>query len=169
MNRSAPLRRGSGPKQDPEKTRAWQDRSRKPLDRTAHLVSRSTLDGFGPPKRQPPKRPDPIPAETRAAARARSGGRCIVCVFDGNAHNAQGKATALHHVFPKSRRKWPMLVAVEDNLVGVCFDCHGAHEGGSRRIPLLALPECVFRLAADVGPAAVDYLLGPTYSRERGA
>lgn len=112
-----------------------------------------------PPKRTRPKRPDPIPSETRAAARARSGGRCVVCVYYGHGGRGHGKATALHHVLPKQRNKWPELVAVLDNLVGICNSHHDNHEHGGARIPLLALPECVFRLAADVGPGAVDYLL----------
>lgn len=155
----APLR------SDPEKVRAWNEKHRQAF-----------APRQGPPDRKPlartaPKRPDPIPAETRTAARARSHGRCIVCQYIGARcgwGNGKGKADALHHALPKQRAKWPMLVAVEDNLVGVCNFHHDNHEHGGARIPLLALPECVFRLAADVGPAAVDYLL-KTYPERGGS
>jgi hypothetical protein len=146
---------------NPEQTRAWLDKHRGSFGARGGLQRR----GAGP-ARAKPKAPDPIPPETRRAARARSGGKCVVCAHRGYGGRGGRKAAHLHHVFPKQANRWPELIAVEDNLVGVCFDCHEAHEGGSERIPLGALPECVFRLAADVGKAAVDYLLGPTYGRE---
>jgi hypothetical protein len=145
---------------DPEKVRRWNEKHRKAFGARGDLRGRGT--GLA---RAKPKAPDPIPTETRAAARARSGGKCIVCLFWGHGGHGHGKAAHLHHALPKQPNKWPELIAVEDNLVGVCFDHHMAHEDGSRRIPLLALPECVFRLAADVSQAAVDYLL-KTYDTE---
>jgi hypothetical protein len=115
------------------------------------------------PTRRKPKPALRIPPETRAEVKARSGGKCVVCLYRGKRHPS--KAAHLHHCFPKQENRWPELALVGDGMVGVCFDCHGAHEGGAGRIPLLALPECVFRLAADVSQAAVDYLL-KTYAQE---
>jgi 5-methylcytosine-specific restriction endonuclease McrA len=110
-----------------------------------------------------------VPPETTMAVRARSEGKCVVCVHQGRGRPK--KAEHRHHCLPV--QKWPELELVADNLVGVCSDCHDQHHHGIHRIPLLALPECVFRLAADVGPAAVDYLLsryedGSRLAREAG-
>lgn len=151
--------KGGALQRDPEKVRAWNEKHRKAFaPRGAALQPRGGLKRSG--RASAPR----IPTETRAAARARSGGKCVVCVHEG--HRRPGKAEHLHHVFPKQENRWPGLALVEDGLVGVCEAHHSAHEfSPDFRIPLLALPECVFRLAADVGPAAVDYLL-TTYDRE---
>jgi hypothetical protein len=111
--------------------------------------------------RNPPAR---VPRDAAQAARARSRGLCVVCVFDGKSNQRRGKAVHLHHAFPKQRNRWPHLAKDSRNLVGVCFDCHMAHENASRRIPLEALPACVFVLAVRTGGHALDYLAGPTYA-----
>jgi hypothetical protein len=104
------------------------------------------------------------------AVRARSEGKCVVCVHQGR--ERPKKAEHRHHCLPV--QKWPELELVADAQVGICADHHWAHEYSPNfKIPLLALPECVFRLAADVGPAAVDYLLsryedGSRLAREAG-
>lgn len=161
--KQAPLRAS------PEAARALNERARQKRRANAAMpgIVRQGLPDPRALQRKPPKRPDPILAETRRAARARSGGKCVVCLYHGHGGRGAGKAEHLHHALPKSRSKWPQLVAVLDNLVGVCAHHHMNHEHGGARIPLLALPECVFRLAADVGPAAVDYLLR-TYPETKG-
>jgi hypothetical protein len=136
---------------DPEKVRGWNEKHRKAFGARGGLARDTPL------ARAKPKPALRIPPETRAEVKARSGGKCVVCLYRGRRHPR--KATHLHHCFPKQENRWPELALVGDGMVGACFYCHGAHEGGSERIPLLALPECVFQLAADVGPGAVDYLL----------
>lgn len=152
----APLQR------DPKKVRAWNEKHRKAFAPRQGLERK-------PVARVAPKRPDPIPPETRIAARARSGGQCVSCLYRYGKHSrGVRKAVHLHHIFEKQFNRWPELAAVEDGLVGLCWDCHqdthGSHK--QRRVALMALPECVFRLAAVVGPAAVDHLL--SWYPERG-
>jgi hypothetical protein len=135
---------------NPEQVAAWNEKHRQAFGARGGLRRSEPA----PRKLKPALR---IPPETRAEVKARSGGKCVVCLYWGIRHPR--KATHLHHCFPKQENRWPELALVADGMVGACFDCHMAHENGSRRMPLLALPECVFQLAADVGQAAVDYLL----------
>lgn len=45
------------------------------------------------------------------------------------------------------------------NLVPIAFDCHLAHHGASKRLPLSVLPDGVFEFAAELmGPGAHGYL-----------
>lgn len=112
-----------------------------------------------------------IPARARRHALARSHDACVMCLhrngIDANAvSNATvrqlmrvdlvAKATQLHHVFP--RQRWPQLIKVAANLIGVCPGCHDEHERAHRRIPLAALPACVFDLV-DADPEADRLLL----------
>lgn len=76
--------------------------------------------------------------ETRAAAFARSGGRCVRC----------GKrATQAHHIWP--RQRWPKLVDVAENVVGLCQRCHERHELAVERLPRSCLPDCATGLVVD--------------------
>lgn len=96
----------------------------------------------------------------------RSGGKCIRCIWLGKPRPR--KAEHLHHVFPKQKAYWPRLTKLADNLVGLCTDCHWGHEfspNHAHRLPLMALPQCVFELAARTSQRAVDYLL-TTYPEE---
>lgn len=88
---------------------------------------------------RPKRRQKPIlRPETRAAAFARSGGRCVRC----------GKrATQAHHVF--ARQRWPKLVDVVENVVAVCARCHERHENAVERLPCSCLPDCVTGLVVD--------------------
>jgi hypothetical protein len=136
--KQTPLKRKTELRVDPDKARDWLRRSRKPL---------------GKGKR---KRRLVVPPETTMTVRARSDGKCVVCIHQGRPRPK--KAQHRHHVFPVST--YPLLELVADGQIGICADHHWAHEYSPNfKIPLMALPECVFRLAADVGPAAVDYLL----------
>jgi 5-methylcytosine-specific restriction endonuclease McrA len=131
--------------------------SGKPLTRTAPLRSTSqalsrsqslgrgngrtaTLQRQGALQRVAPKRPPSIPRAVRAAVKARSKGRCVVCA---------GRGSQLHHVLPKQR--WPEHALVADCLVLVCPGCHDNHERAHRRIPLVALSACVVEFARRVG------------------
>jgi hypothetical protein len=103
---------------DPEKVRAFLQRSRKPLARTALKDAR--------PRAKPA-------AETMQRAvceqvRQRQRGVCIC---------GCGKLIApfpigFHHVFP--RRRWPELTNEPNIIVGVAENCHANHE--SRHRPL---------------------------------
>jgi 5-methylcytosine-specific restriction endonuclease McrA len=142
--------------------RALQDRAR---EKAREKQRRPIVSSELVPTRERDRRPlgPKIPANVRQAARARSGGRCVVCLFDGKRGQACKKAAHAHHIWPKQRNGWPELAADSRGLVGICFDCHMAHEGASRRIPLAALPPCVFVLAVRTGGRALDYLAGPVY------
>lgn len=39
-----------------------------------------------------------------------------------------------HHVLPKGDRKWPELIDVAENVVGLTADCHANHETAARRL-----------------------------------
>lgn len=135
MKRGKPLSRGKGLKRgkvlgsDPDKTRDWQNRSRKPL-------SPGT-----------PKVRTPIPTATRAVVYKRSRGKCIMC---------PSRIDHVHHVLPvQSHPKWDTEVL---NLVGLCAPCHDEHERWHRRIPLASLPIEVRLFAQNAGPQEAIYL-----------
>lgn len=123
----------------PHKVREWKDRHRDSLARGQFdLADKPTL------KRSAPKPAPKVPPEVKRAVRKRSGGRCIVCLFDGHGGKGAGKADELHHVWDKAL--WPSLATEPANLVGTCAKCHARHTNAFRRIPLGALPGCVFEL-----------------------
>lgn len=139
MKRGAPLKRKTGL-------------------RRGEFTSRSTLD-FAPErkplKRSRRKRRPRLPDDTRRAVRARSKGKCVVCVWEGATRPR--KADHLHHVLDV--QNMPALLLVADGIVGTCREHHIAHHyqpGG--RIPRAALPPCVLALAEDVGPVALAHL-----------
>lgn len=143
---------------DPDKTRAWQDRSRKPL-------------GRGTPKKRVS-----VPAGVRNKVRTRSGGWCVAClarngIFATNGNlpreyrvptrimGARGDIRPiahLHHVLPVE--KWPEWVTERFNLVGVCAACHDEHERAHRRIPFEALPTEVRLFVQNTGCPEAMYL-----------
>jgi 5-methylcytosine-specific restriction endonuclease McrA len=159
-------------KRNPEKQRAWQDRSReKALGRgktVSELAVRASSELLPGPARGRPKRGKPrvvIPPSVRQAARARSEGRCVMCLWLGRPPK---KIAHLHHVLPKGLARFSKWAAESANLVGLCFDCHAAHtdacverteDGGlrSRRIPWEALPDVTVQFVARCGGPAVDY------------
>lgn len=113
---------------NPAKMREFQQRSRKPLKRTARKARMSST-------------------RARSEAFRRSRGRCIVC-GDRAAHG--------HHVLPVER--WPELTAVAENIVAVCERCHARHENAHRRIRWDELPQCAITLAYSTSGAAAVYL-----------
>ncbi len=117
-----------------------------------------------------------VPRAARFAAYARSEGACVVCVH-GCRGNATGsalrgliacgvvrRAVQVHHVLPKS--KWPHLLKVADNLVGVCADCHARHESAYLRIPHAALPAVTLALAEREG---LTWYIARTYPEASAA
>lgn len=113
MKRSRPLI------SDPEKTRAWQERSRKPLER-------------GELKPRPPA---PKPKEQRmdkdvcAQVFWRQQGKCVC----GCGRRIAPFPIGYHHILP--RQRWPELTNEPDDIVGVAADCHANHETGTTRLP----------------------------------
>lgn len=133
---------------------------RKPLKRTTKPLKRTRLARTSKTNSRPPKAPVIIHGDTRARARARSLGICIMCTWKIGLDVqraperrlrellAQGVirgSWVLHHVFP--RQTWPALIEVEDNLVCVCDPCHDEHERWRWRIPRAALPQVSIDLA----------------------
>jgi 5-methylcytosine-specific restriction endonuclease McrA len=100
---------------------------RSSLKRTSSLTRRSTLDRGSELKRTPAKRRKKIPVTKREQVYARSGGRCVVC--------RTARCAQLHHVLPV--QTWPQYELEPRNMLGVCVDCHAAHEhGGVNRRPI---------------------------------
>lgn len=58
------------------------------------------------------------------------------------------------------RRSLKQLLADPRNLADVTPACHGAHHGGSRRLPCRVLPDSVFEFAVELfeAPGAYAYL-----------
>lgn len=112
MKRSRPLRA------DPDKTRAWKERSRTPLRQR-------------PRERQR----DAMSRRVCAMVRQREQGLCAC----GCRRPIAPFPLGYHHVLPKSDGMWPELVNHEDNIVGLAADCHANHEAGTTRIPRSAI------------------------------
>lgn len=66
----------------------------------------------------------------------------------------------MHHVLPvgSSIISWPHLELIEQNMVGMYWRCHLAHEDAQPRLPRARLPQCALELAAKEGPQAVAYI-----------
>lgn len=140
--RRGELKRRGALRADPAKVRAFQDRSRRASGRARQSY---------------------IPPALRAIVRARSLGVCVVCLHREGVDVKCVTLTALnelverrvvapiaqlHHVLPKDDAHWPHLALERDNLIGVCADCHYAHEfQPDGRIPRAALPTCALDLA----------------------
>jgi 5-methylcytosine-specific restriction endonuclease McrA len=148
VKRSGPPDRRAPLRADPAKTRAWQDRHRKPIASSELVPTR---------QRNAKNKPVVLPPDVRRAARARSEGKCVVCLHRGRRGRSLGKAVHLHHVLPKGLDRFKRWATESANLIGLCFDCHMAHENASRRVPWEALPDVTVNLIARVGPVAVDY------------
>lgn len=134
-------------KPNPEKVRAWLNKSRKPMPRGEKGLARKA-----------PKKKPALPPALRAAVMARSRGRCVVCVHLGV--DRPRRAAHVHHLL--EQRNFPEYRLVEENCVGVCEPCHDEHERAHRRIPWEALPVVcrdflgVAALASGAAARAVD-------------
>ena len=153
---------------DPAKVREWQERSRqraRERDRGRRPLASSELVPI--PVRQLKNPPPQAPASARQAARARSGGRCIVCLFEGRTGSTT-KAVHLHHVLPKGLARFSRWAADSRNLVGLCELHHARHTDAAMvrqpdgslvdgRVPWEALPDVTVQFIAQAGGQAVDY------------
>ena len=151
MGAEAPVVKRSSLHRDAERVREWLDKHRSPLSlgERVQLERRQELSRRRAPlARRPRKRRAAIPKAMRARIYARSQGRCVVC--------RTRRATTLHHVFPVQR--WPELELEEANLIGLCWECHDAHERALPRVPHAQLPRQAVELAKRVGPDAEAYI-----------
>jgi len=127
------------------------------LKRSSPLGSGSGLNRK-PMKRSRRKHRKRIPKDMRERVLEITGGFCFLC--------GVRRAVHLHHFLPVQR--WPELELDEDNLRGMCFDCHMGHENASKRIPYEALPRDTLEMVYG-HPAAEDYLkrIYPRYVPEK--
>lgn len=138
MKRSEPLRR-----------KAPLKRSTEPLTRSKPLGK-----GNGRAARARRERPSLRPETCQEVSR-RQGGLCAC----GCGATIAPFPIGYHHVLPKHR--WPALIDVTANVIGVAADCHANHETAACRFPWRAiLPVLELRLD---GPQ-LGYL-ERTYSR----
>lgn len=94
-----------------------------------------------------------VSPETLRVAFARTGGAC--------AAGCGRRAEDPHHCFPKQASRWPNLVDVPENVIGLCRSCHAEHEAVTRRIPRSAIA-CAEGLVRDYRMAAyLDRVYGP--------
>jgi hypothetical protein len=149
MNRQSRLPRSA------EGQRAWEERTRE----------RARERAQAPRRRRTGKKKVIVPKPVRQIAINRSLGVCVVCLHRAGVDPDRVSIAALqrlvsrgvvraavqvHHVLPE--QSYPELVKCSDNLVGVCTDCHYAHEyAPNQRIPRAALPSCCLELALDHG------------------
>jgi hypothetical protein len=121
-----------------------------PLARSTFAAPRKPL------ARGKPKPRLVIPDDVKRQVRARSKGRCIVCLFDGKPK--AGRAEHLHHGLPKGVHGWPHHAKKAENLMGICAKCHDLHERAIRRIPRAALPACFVEFCKRLGGRAEAYI-----------
>lgn len=107
-----------------------------------------------------------MPDAVRAEVKARTRGRCQLCLYrlgyrppyallSASGHGAK-RIAHLHHCLPVDT--FPELTGDAANLIGLCVDCHFGHEyPGVRptRIPRDALLAETLELMADDGPRSV--------------
>jgi 5-methylcytosine-specific restriction endonuclease McrA len=114
---------------------------RTPLKRGAALARGSGLARATPLRRGKSKARARVPAPVRQQVKARTGGRCAACMAQ--------PVHQLHHVLPQQR--FPELALEPLNMVGLCVDCHAAHEYAPGRRLALHVVACARPLLTD-GP-----------------
>lgn len=165
------MKRGGGPKRDPEKTRAWQQRSREasPLSRSAPLEPGEGLrraggrTGLSRGSRRPRPPEGPLsPADWKRAVWQLAAGRCTVTGLPLSRVDDEFGDHA-HHCIPKQllrRRGLHHLVWDPRNGIALKRAVHEAHEyTPNARVPYEALPQRVRDFATELGPWAEDALL----------
>lgn len=68
-----------------------------------------------------------------------------------------------HHVFSKAR--WPELIDVAANIIGVCADCHANHESAAKRLPRDAIAVAEELASTPPMQAYLDRVYGPRKDR----
>lgn len=166
------MKRGKGPKADPEKTRAWQQRSRERAAANARGRSSAPpnlavpdVDRFGQP------------GARRVEFRARTPARehtCFKC--------KRRKAQHWHHWSPQSHIRafvraerirelrheavlLRRLLRDERNLSPVCAGCHGDKALGASRLTREDVPASAFEFAMEMGAEWLERLRGLYPSR----
>lgn len=115
------MKRGGPPRRDPDKARAWEQRSRGNLRRGAPIQRTSKTPNS---TRKTSPTPDPVTAATKAAVDQRSGGMCEARA----ARHCTGGGEHRHH--RKLRRHNDHRPC---NLLHVCHVCHTEIHGNPTR------------------------------------
>lgn len=174
------MKRGSGPRANPEKTRQWQQRS---AARAAEKQREGSQTGARPGKQTvthkgrspkvpgqigrnaPPPPPKPGRVEFRGPPLV--GRSCAQCLVRGKSR----KAAAWHHWLGQQhirryvdaqrirddgaeRALTRRLIHDERNLSPMCWDCHDAHENVANgpKFPEDLVPDSARIFAAELGP-----------------
>lgn len=157
-------------RRSPEGVRRWQDRSReRARERERERSSRRARSGSTRPgglsRKRAGRRKATLPRPLRVRVLSRTRGLCTVCLhreqIDPERFSIPAlqrlvttgrlrAAVQLHHILPED--EYRQFARVEDNLIGVCVDCHMAHEfSPNGRIRRAALPACSIEFAETVG------------------
>lgn len=148
------MKRGSGPKADPAKVRAWQERSRTPLKKGGALK----------PGRRPRVQDDKDARAARAFKRAVARRRvCGVCGTDAGALEAHhlleqqaierwATEAARRHGYDAGETSALRRAMLWDVRIGflVCELCHTRHTRAVKRIPRRLLPPAAWTYAQEV-------------------
>lgn len=137
------MKRGEGPKRDPAKLRAWEERTR--AKTRAAQKARGISRVPRPPKAERLK---------RAPKRWREGreGKCACCPRRSSLHPHH--VVYAQHVEGAGGDVWDPR-----NRLMLCEGCHADHHGPNWRVPLLLLPDRCIAFAVELlGAAAFDYL-----------
>jgi 5-methylcytosine-specific restriction endonuclease McrA len=89
-----------------------------------------------------------IPKQLRRDVLELTHGYCFLC--------QKRPAVHLHHFLAVQR--FPEMEFEQDNLTGMCFDCHMAHENASQRIGWDELPRRTVEWCREVGDPWLAYL-----------
>lgn len=149
------MKRGAGPKADPARTAAWQQRSRE----RAAQKARDRRTAAPPVARKPAPRTPTAPKRWRQA-RAASCGACW-----GTERLSIHHVTYAQHVEAQGGDVWDPA-----NALTLCERCHLDHHARVRTIGQALLPDVAISFCTDLlGPYAFDYLRryypGPTDPR----
>ncbi len=132
---------------------------RSPIKPGKPLARKSSLSRVGAAGRRRKADPrDRVSEATIVAVRARQGGLCAC----GCGRPIAPFPIGYHHVFPKA--KWPSLIDVAGNLVGVSAQCHASHETAARRLPRSAVACAEIFAATPQMRRYLDAVYGPKES-----
>lgn len=163
MKRSEPL------VSDPDKTRAWQQRSREKAAQNARDRPRTALNGAAPKDHNAEGKPLG-PVRFRAPHPARDE-LCPTCLLQG----VKRPAASWHHWLPQqqirvyvrglrlpdrpSRRRLGHLLGDRRNLTAFCEDHHGSHGTRSHDFVRAQVPDSAFEFAMELGQEWAERLV----------
>lgn len=149
-------------KRDPEKIRAWQERSRGSLKRGSGPKRRKKGMRREPRKRTPAERERDKIEQRAFKEEARRQRVCAVCGRAGNDEKGNPVPWEAHHVITKAYlKRYGHPLWHPDNSLRVCSEpCHGQHTRGFKRMPLSCLTDRNIAYAVTLlgEPKAHEYL-----------